>query len=81
MRYERTTIPAVSRLSGADWQTLPNQFDGLDFSVYPRRRCNQCDLIALEFDTADQVPIYIVLNRRDFDVMGHFVTAKVYRPA
>ena len=44
-------------------QTLPNQFDGLDFPVHRRRRCNQYDLITLEFDAADQVLTYIVLNR------------------
>src|SRR5208282_1293400 len=54
----------------------PGQFDGLNFSVHHRRRSDQYDLIALESDVADQVLVYIVLNRRDFDVMGYLVVAE-----
>ena len=41
--------------SGADRQTLPNQFDGLNFSVHRSRWGDQYDLVTLEFDAADQV--------------------------
>ena len=58
-----------------DPETLPNQFDGLDFSIHWRRRRDQDDSIILEFDCAHQFFIYIVLNRRDFDVMGYLFTA------
>lgn len=56
-------LPQEVRRSGTGRETLPNQFDDLNFSVQPRRWCNQYDLITLEFDTANQVLIYIVLNR------------------
>ena len=58
-----SAIQRAKAASGADRQSLPNQFDGLDFSVHRRRRRDQYDLVTLEFDAADQVPIYVVLNR------------------
>src|SRR5271166_4857248 len=58
----------------------PGQFDGLNFSVHHRRWGDQYDLIALESDAADQVLIHIVLNRRDFDVMGYLVAAERVLP-
>ena len=49
--------------SCADLEALPYQFDGLNFSVYQRRWRNQYDPIVLKLDAADQVSIYVVLNR------------------
>jgi hypothetical protein len=37
-------------------------------------------LIALEFDTPDQVLPYIILNRTNFDVMDNFVVAECVSP-
>ena len=52
-----------ARLSRADLHALPGQFDALDLSIDRRRRRNQYDLIAVEFNAADQVLPHVVLNR------------------
>jgi len=49
--------------SQAGFETLPNQFNGLQFSVHHGRRGNQYDLITLKLYGSDQIPIHIVLNR------------------
>jgi len=48
--------------SGGAPYSLPNQFEDLRFSIHRRRWRDQRDSIAMEFDVADQVPAYIVLN-------------------
>jgi hypothetical protein len=49
--------------SCADLEALSYLFEGLNFSVYQRRWRNQYDPIVLKLDAADQVSIYVVLNR------------------
>jgi hypothetical protein len=66
--------------SRANRQTLPNQFNGLDFSIDPRRWCNQYDLVTPELYLADQIFAHVVLDRRDFHVMGYLVTVERVSP-
>jgi len=75
-RARAGTFAHRERFSGDDGQALPNQFEGLNFSVYPCRRSNQYDLRTLEFHSANQVLADIVLNRRNFDVMGYVLTVE-----
>jgi hypothetical protein len=49
------TANLISFQSRARRQTLQNQFKSLDFSIDPRRPCNQYDLITPELDGANEI--------------------------
>src|SRR5882762_172455 len=69
-------VTGESRLSGVCGQTLPNQFESLDFSANGCRWRNQYDPLIFKLDTANQVRVYPILNGGDFDVMNYFVTVE-----
>ncbi len=59
----RLGILRANMPSDASREPLPNQFDGLDFSIHRRRRRNQGNSIAVELDAADEFLAYIALDR------------------
>ena len=65
-----------ARLSGGCGQTLPNQFESLDFSANGCRWRNQYDPVTFKLDAANQVRVYPILYGGDFDVMDYFVTVE-----
>src|SRR6266436_5532495 len=71
----KAVVPSA-RLSRVCGQTLPNQFESLDFSVNGCRWRNQYDPVTFKLDTANQVRVYPVLYGGDFDVMDYFVTVE-----
>src|SRR5580704_18296252 len=66
--------PRGGRSPGVSGQTLPNQFESLDFSAIGHRWRGQYESLTVKLDTAKQVRVHPVFDGGDFHVMDYFVT-------